>query len=64
MHFSTVVLPLALALTAASEANVPSKPLPAGMVYAREILQRDTGLDPEDVCGEGFDRCDDSFCCR
>jgi hypothetical protein len=65
MHLTTLTISLVFAIAATVKAaNVPTEPLPAGLIYARKALQRRTDIPPETACGEGFDDCGGGWCCR
>ncbi|KAH7402698.1 hypothetical protein BKA66DRAFT_436102 [Pyrenochaeta sp. MPI-SDFR-AT-0127] len=72
MQFTAIILPLTLALTAAADPVAEANPLPHGVSSARQYhrsandLSRRQGtpdLDPELVCGKGFNDCGDGWCC-
>ncbi|KAI8937681.1 hypothetical protein NX059_005382 [Plenodomus lindquistii] len=69
MHFTTLLLPISLALTAAANpAGTPS--IPAGHTPARQFgqfgpLERrdDPEVDPEILCGADYKECGPGWCC-
>ncbi|KAF2192810.1 hypothetical protein K469DRAFT_694849 [Zopfia rhizophila CBS 207.26] len=66
MHFSTLLLPLGLTLTVAAE---PLAALPEGVEYAHQYARSASHLaprldaDPNMVCGEGYNDCNNGWCC-
>lgn len=72
MRLVTYVLPLAFALIAAANPAVEPKLLPYGVSQARQFRRSSADLsrrvdipdmDPEIVCGKGFDDCGGGWCC-
>lgn len=71
MHFSNIILPLTLALGAVAEPLLETRTLPPGLTPARQFRrssnlqarQNIPDLDPQTVCGSGFDDCGDGYCC-
>ncbi|KAF2477233.1 uncharacterized protein BDR25DRAFT_44493 [Lindgomyces ingoldianus] len=70
MHFSAILLPVFLAFSAIADplASNPD-PLPQGVSYARQYRREVSHLaprldvDPNLVCGSGYDDCKNGWCC-
>ncbi|KAF2007188.1 hypothetical protein P154DRAFT_569079 [Amniculicola lignicola CBS 123094] len=69
MHFSAFIFPLTVALAAASEPLQARKPLPQGLVYAKQYrseahgLEARTDVSPTLACGSDYVDCNNGWCC-